>query len=62
MALFKVTVRTTSSTTGVIEANTKEEILDELAKKVYPQWWATHESTTDEMVSTAISELEEKIE
>ena len=62
MALFKVTVVAVTTTTGIIEANSKEEITSELEKIQYPVWWAQHTSETTSLTASDIAELEEKAE
>ena len=62
MALFKATVKTVTVVTGIIEANSKEEITAELEKVVSPAWWATHDQTMESTTATELVELENKAE
>ena len=62
MALYKVTIKSINISTGIIEAENKDVITEELAKKNHPQWWSQHQSTTDSLTATEIVELEEKSE
>ena len=60
MAIFKVVISTVQVTTGIVEANSKEEITAELEKNNPPEWWAVHTSTTESITATTLEELEEK--
>ena len=60
MALFKAKIKLVQIAEGVIEADSKEIILEELAKTNSPQWWALKNTIDESRTAEELVELEEK--